>query len=216
MYVKCICQGLWGAALTFQEAILRHTASNFIKPSYFWPTFIPWLSVVIQMFYIVTVLFFINMLSKLHNLIMSETYAFQFLNLILWVNHILISLSTHSKANPEKSEFMFKAVCQHIKFILDNALIIGMWQLYLKYNLSSFFYCYNVKNTHLSLTLKLQPFSIDIIVYEYTGVKKFEQITRQFLVEDPWWMSPFISPRQREGRLGARKVTPPTIWIQSA
>lgn len=60
-----------------------------------------------QMFYIVTVLFFINILSKLHNLIMSETYAFQFLNLILWVNHILISLSTHSKANPEKSEFMF-------------------------------------------------------------------------------------------------------------
>lgn len=57
--------------------------------------------------YIVTVLFFINILSKLHNLIMSETYAFQFLNLILWVNHILISLSTHSKANPEKSEFMF-------------------------------------------------------------------------------------------------------------
>lgn len=97
---------------------------------------------------------------------------------------------------------------------MDNALIIGMWQLYLKYNLSSFFYCYNVKNTHLSVTLKLQPFSIDIIVYEYTGVKKFEQITRQFLVEDPWWMSPFISPRHREGRLGARKVTPPTIWIQ--
>lgn len=60
-----------------------------------------------QMFYIVTVLFFINILSKFHNLIMSETYAFQFLNLILWVNHILISLSTHSKANPEKSEFMF-------------------------------------------------------------------------------------------------------------
>lgn len=60
-----------------------------------------------QMLYIVTVLFFINILSKLHNLIMSETYAFQFLNLILWVNHILISLSTHSKANPEKSEFMF-------------------------------------------------------------------------------------------------------------
>lgn len=60
-----------------------------------------------QMFYIVTVLFFINILSKLHNLIMSETYAFQFLNLILWVNQILISLSTHSKANPEKSEFMF-------------------------------------------------------------------------------------------------------------
>lgn len=60
-----------------------------------------------QMFYIVTVLFFINILSKLHKLIMSETYAFQFLNLILWVNHILISLSTHSKANPEKSEFMF-------------------------------------------------------------------------------------------------------------
>lgn len=60
-----------------------------------------------QMFYIVTVLFFINILSKFHNLIMSETYAFQFLNLILWVNHILISLLTHSKANPEKSEFMF-------------------------------------------------------------------------------------------------------------
>lgn len=60
-----------------------------------------------QMFYIVTVLFFTNILSKFHNLIMSETYAFQFLNLILWVNHILISLSTHSKANPEKSEFMF-------------------------------------------------------------------------------------------------------------
>lgn len=36
-----------------------------------------------------------------------DIYAFQFLNLILWVNHILISLSTHSKANPEKSEFMF-------------------------------------------------------------------------------------------------------------
>lgn len=98
---------IMGSSFGFSRANLRHIASNFIIPSYFWPTFIPWLSVVIQMFYIVTVLFFINILSKLHNLIMSETYAFQFLNLILWVNHILISLSTHSKANPEKSEFMF-------------------------------------------------------------------------------------------------------------
>lgn len=82
-----------------------------------------------------------------------------------------------------------------------------MWQLYLKYNLSSFFYCYNVKNTHLSVTLKLQPFSIDIIVYEYTGVKKFEQITRQFLVEE--LMNESIHfPETQRGKVGSKKGHP--------